>query len=291
MESSPRVSFKSVSREYIRAAFYVSIAAMAIVVDLRTAFFSGPRQAAEDFYEPIFSVVDLPLRIVGSATSYLASKRQLILENERLRKDNLIDYVADQRQKAQASRLKNLEKLLSLKEQSPENTVVGSITFISPDPFKKTVGIDVGEADGVMPGAAVVDSGGLVGQVQRSFSEHSFVKLITDRDFSVSTQNLRTGYRALVTGLGREDRLALRFVPNTTDLEIGDVFVTSGLDGVYPYGIPVGKLDAINKDAPPPFVEARLLPISDPSARMELVIFKGSPSGDHLFGSSTEESR
>jgi rod shape-determining protein MreC len=127
--------------------------------------------------------------------------------------------------------------------------------------------------------------------VQRSFSEHSFVKLITDRDFSVSTQNLRTGYRALVTGLGREDRLALRFVPNTTDLEIGDVFVTSGLDGVYPYGIPVGKLDGINKDAPPPFVEAKLLPISDPSARMELVIFTGVVSGDRLFGTSTEESR
>lgn len=291
MEFSPRVSFKSVSREYIRAAFYVSIATMAVVIDVRTSFFSGPRQAAEDFYKPIFSVIDLPLRMVGSATSYLASKRQLIRENERLRKDNLVDYVADQRQKAQASRLKNLEKLLSLKEQSPENTVVGSITFISPDPFKKTVGIDVGETDGVMPGAAVVDSGGLVGQVQRSFSEHSFVKLITDRDFSISTQNLRTGYRALVTGLGREDRLALRFVPNTADLEIGDVFVTSGLDGVYPYGIPVGRLDVINRDAPPPFVEAKLVPISDPSARMEFVVFTGAASGDRLFGLSTEEPR
>ena len=285
MESSPRVSFKSISREYISAAFYVSVAVVSIVIDLRTSFFSLPRQAAQDFYEPLFSVIDLPIRIAGSATSYLSSKRQLILENERLRKDNLVGYVADQRQKAQVSRLKDLEELLSLKEKSPENVVVGSITFISPDPFQKTVGIDVGETDGVTAGAAAVDPGGLVGQVQRSFPRHSYVKLITDRDFSVSTLNLRTGYRAIVAGSGREDRLVLRFVPNTTDLAVGDVFVTSGLDGVFPIGIPVAKLGAIDRDAPPPFVEAELYPMSDPSARMELVIFTGPVSGDEVYGS------
>ncbi len=289
MESSSGISFKSISREYIRAALYIFIAVTAVVLDLRTTFFSAPRQAAENFYEPIFSIIDLPVRIVSSATSYMTSKRHLIVENERLRKDNLIGYVAGQRQRAQAYRVKNLEKLLLLKEENPENIVVGSITFISPDPFQKTVGLDVGETDGVQPGAAVVDSGGLVGQVQRSLSRHSYVKLITDRDFSVSTQNLRTGYRAVVAGMGREDQLALRFVPNTTDLAIGDVFVTSGLDGIFPFGIPVAKLDSIDREAPPPFAEAVLKPLAEPSAGMELIVFVGLIEGQRFFGSTPEE--
>jgi rod shape-determining protein MreC len=289
MESSPRVSFKSISREYIRAAFYVFLAAVAIFIDLRTSFFSAPRQAAERFYEPIFSVIDLPMEMFSSATSYLTAKRHLILENERLREDNLVGHIAGQRQRAQAFRVKNLEKLLLLKEENPENIIVGSITFISPDPFQKTVGLDVGETDGVQPGAAVVDSGGLVGQVQRSLSRHSYVKLITDRDFSVSTQNLRTGYRAVVAGMGREDQLALRFVPNTTDLAVGDVFVTSGLDGVFPFGIPVARLDSIDREAPPPFAEAVLKPLADPSAGMELIVFVGLIEGQRFFGSTPEE--
>jgi rod shape-determining protein MreC len=88
-----------------------------------------------------------------------------------------------------------------------------------------------------------------VGQVTRVLPLASEVTLITDKNQAVPVQNLRTGARSVLFGVGRDDTLELRFMPVNADIQVGDTLVTSGIDGIYPAGFPVATVAAVDRSA------------------------------------------
>jgi len=113
----------------------------------------------------------------------------------------------------------------------------------------------------VRPGQPVVDNRGVVGQVTRVYPWLSEVTLITDKGQFVPVQNVRNGLRAVIGGTGSDGTLELRFVPLQADYQNGDELVTSGIDGVYPPGLPVAQVTQVERSAMQLFARITCIPL------------------------------
>jgi hypothetical protein len=112
----------------------------------------------------------------------------------------------------------------------------------------------------------------VVGQVTRVFPLQAEVTLLTDRDLAIPVQVLRTGLRSVIYGTPKGDALDLRFVPTSSDLVAGDELVTSGLDGVYPPGLPVAKVVRVDKLADTAFARVTCAPIAAVRGAREMLV-------------------
>jgi rod shape-determining protein MreC len=132
------------------------------------------------------------------------------------------------------------------------------------DPTRQRLMLNAGTRAGVRRGQAVIDAGGLVGQVIEATPTTAVVLLLTDPDHAVPVVVARTGVRLIVYGAGRSDVLELRNVPLSSDVRAGDVLITSGLGGRFPPGFPVGTIAALRPD------ESRAFLLGDVEAAAQL---------------------
>jgi rod shape-determining protein MreC len=123
----------------------------------------------------------------------------------------------------------------------------------------------------------VIDDSGIVGQVTRVYPWTSEVTLITDKNHSVPVQVLRNGLRTVVFGSGDTSELALRYMPVSSDIQNGDVLVTSGIDGTYPPGLPVARVIHVERDPAYPFARILCSPIAGVEKRRQLLILSTIP--------------
>jgi rod shape-determining protein MreC len=123
----------------------------------------------------------------------------------------------------------------------------------------------------------VMDDAGIVGQITRVYPWLSEVTLITEKDHVVPVQVLRNGLRTIIFGAGDTSQLVLRYMPISSDIQEGDVLVTSGIDGIYPAGIPVAKVTKIERDAAYPFARITCLPIGGVDKHRLLLILSNPP--------------
>ena len=160
---------------------------------------------------------------------------------------------------AQAQRLQQVEQLsqenahlrqlLELRAQVAGPAKAVQVLYDTSDPYTQRVVVDRGLMAGIVPGSAVIDTAGVVGQVTRVYPLVSEVTLLTDRAQSIPVMNARTGSRYVAHGdpqtLGGS--LDLKFVPAGADMQKGDLLTTSGIDGVYPAGLHVGRIARIDR--------------------------------------------
>jgi rod shape-determining protein MreC len=150
---------------------------------------------------------------------------QLTLENERLR------------------------KLLELRERVNTHSQAAEVLYDAADPYTRKVVIDKGLAQGIQAGSPVIDESGVLGQVTRVYPLVSEVTLLTDREQAIPVLNARTGARSVAYGdpSSQGGALELRFMAGNADVKPGDVLTTSGVDGVYPPGLPVARVAKVER--------------------------------------------
>ena len=185
---------------------------------------------------------------------------------------------------AQAQRLQQVEhlaqenaqlrELLDLREQFAGSTKAVEVLYNTADPYSDRLVVDRGLVAGLVQGAAVIDVGGVVGQVTRVYPLVSEVTLLTDRDQSIPVLNARTGTRHVVIGNPNNQggALELKFVPAGTDIKSGDLLTTSGIDGVYPAGLHVGQVSYIDRRVDSSFARVLATPAAKPRGRHLLVL-------------------
>ena len=117
---------------------------------------------------------------------------------------------------------------------------------------------------GVKAGSPVMDEAGVLGQVTRVYPALSEVTLLIDRDQVIPVLNTRSGVRGLAHGEPTVGNgvLDLRFMPASADVVADDLFTTSGMDGVYPPGLPVAKVLSVEKRSDSPFLRIRMAPLA-----------------------------
>lgn len=151
-----------------------------------------------------------------------------------------------QRERALAGESRELRRLLGLRDQSAMPTRAAEVVGASPTVDIRTVTINLGSADGVAADMAVVAPAGAVGRIVVASRHAAMVQLIVDRNAAVAVMIDRTRVQAIAMGTG-ERLLRLDYVPASADLAVGDVVVTSGIDGIYPAGFTVGQVETIER--------------------------------------------
>jgi rod shape-determining protein MreC len=136
--------------------------------------------------------------------------------------------------------------------------------------------LDAGSRDGVHVGQAVIDAGGLMGQIIETTPSHATVLLLTDPDHAVPVVVARNGVRLIVYGRG--DHLELSDVPLNTDVKQGDVIVSSGLGGRFPAGFPVGTVTGLRADDSRAFLVGELKPAAQLDRGRDVLLLRSAPS-------------
>jgi rod shape-determining protein MreC len=154
-----------------------------------------------------------------------------------------------QRYEAAQAEAGQLRRLIGAAERLPVKSMPAEILYNGRDPYSRKVVIDKGSQSGVRAGSPVVDEAGVIGQVTRAHALAAEVTLLTDKDQAIPVQVVRNGLRAVAFGAGASGMLELRFMASNAEIQNGDRLVTSGIDGTYPPGIPVGTVARIERDA------------------------------------------
>lgn len=140
-----------------------------------------------------------------------------------------------------------LRQLLALRERLRVEVKPAQVLYDAADPYTRKVVIDIGLAQSVSLGSPVLDALGVVGQVTRVYPTVSEVTLLTDRDQAIPVLNTRTGARGIAFGDTASGALELRYVAANADVLAGDLLTTSGVDGVYPPGLHVARVDKVER--------------------------------------------
>jgi len=153
---------------------------------------------------------------------------------------------------------RDLRQLLQLRERLNTPAMAAEVLYEAADPFTRKMILDKGALQGVITSSPVMDEQGILGQVTRVHPLVSEITLVTDREHSIPVLNTRTGARGVAFGESQgAPLLELRYMATNADIEVGDMLTTSGVDGVYPPGIPVAKVVKIERRADSVF--ARIL--------------------------------
>lgn len=220
-----------------------------IFFDHKSQLFHRFRQKLEVVSLPIFYSVDLPVRGVESVVSNVRTRESLIEENTKLHAQNALLKSQIQKMIALETDNKALMALLQSSIHAGGSKVLeAGVIAVSEAPFQYQIVIDKGESDQVYQGQPVLDQFGVVGQVIEAGPEVSRVMLITDGKSALPVEDARSQARAIAEGRPESGVLSLKDVPQTVDFKEGDLLVTSGLGGRFPYGYPVAKIVSVEQD-------------------------------------------
>lgn len=161
---------------------------------------------------------------------------------------------------AQAKELKELHLLQRLQAHGIEASTTAQIISNSKDPLADKLIINRGSHHNLQVGDAVIDQNGLIGQITQVQPFSSELTLLTHSQMVIPVMVARTGVRSLLYGNGNE--VSLRYFPVDADLQKDDVLVTSGLDSVYPVGVPVAKVTAVQRASGTPYYRTTVLPLA-----------------------------
>lgn len=198
---------------------------------------------------PLQIMVDRPMQFFDWLGTSIANQQEVLGENARLRARQLLLEAKLQRLLALERENEQLRELLSSSSHLSGKTLVAQLLAVDNDPLSQRVTLDKGSHDGVFIGQPVLDAYGVMGQIVDVAPFTSQAMLISDSLSAIPVQNNRNGMRSAVAGRGYADQLTLLNVSITADVAVGDVLVTSGLGGRFPFGYPVGEIVSIQQNS------------------------------------------
>ena len=260
----------------LRLLAYLALAIALIIFDHRGGWLSQVRSQAELATQPLWWLAGLPGRLGTRMQDDAATHAHLTDENRNLRNELLIANARLTRLQTATIDNAQLRALLGVAESRGLDVQLAPILNIDLDPTRQRLVLDAGSSDGVLLGQAVIDAGGLMGQIIETTPSHATVLLLTDPDHAVPVVVARNGVRLIVYGRG--DHLELPDVPMNTDVKVGDVIVTSGLGRRFPAGFPVGTVTALKPDDSRAFLIGELKPAAQLDRGRDVLLLRSAPA-------------
>lgn len=247
----------------LRLFFAVILSASLMLADSRLGAFANVRYLLNSLVAPIQYAADLPRTMFNDFYSLFSTRDQLLSSNQNLKREVmtlksdliLLDQYREENQR--------LRKLLGSEFVRDEKKVVTEVMAVDTSPYRHQVVIDKGRTDGVYEGQPVINEKGIVGQVTFVAAHNSRVLLLIDPNNAIPVQNIRNDIRVIASGNGQSDEIQLEHIPTSTDIDVGDMLVTSGLGGVYPEGYPVAYITDVDKDTRREFASIKAKPVVD----------------------------
>jgi rod shape-determining protein MreC len=286
MEYSPPPLFKQGAPARVKVTVFAFIAVVLLFVDARFHALAAVRQVAATVLYPLQMAALMPRDALSSMGDYFSSLSSLQKEVRDLKSQQVATAQALQQAQLQMAENAQLRRLMGAREHLPVKSIMSEILYDARDPSTRRIVLDRGSRAGVQLGLPVIDNAGVVGQVTRVFPFTSEVTLLTDKEQAIPVQVLRSGLRSVAYGRGQANLLDLRFVAPNADVQVGDVLVTSGLDGVYPAGLAVARVIQVENVAAGAFGRVVCQPLAGIDRNRQLLIVM---SQEHLPPRPSEE--
>ncbi|HEX4598590.1 MAG TPA: rod shape-determining protein MreC [Burkholderiaceae bacterium] len=274
MEYGPPPLFNQGVSARARLGFFSFLAVVLIVIDARVNALETIRVGLGVMLYPLQQALLWPRDALMHGGRYVTTVGSLTRENEQLREgatERAAVLLQDEQLRLENERLRQLQ---GLRERTTAKTQTVQILYEPRDRFTHKLVIDRGSSDGLRAGNPVIDEHGVVGQVTRVFPLVSEVTVLTERDQSIPVQVVRNGLRCIAFGGAEPGTLELRFLAANADVVSGDAVVTSGLDGLYPAGLPVGTIARVERDVKDQFARVVVHPAGGIDANAVLVVLQ-----------------
>jgi rod shape-determining protein MreC len=263
IDRTPPPFFRQGYSALTKLIFFTALAVFLMVADTRFQAIATFRAAIAAPMAYVQRALLVPIDLVLGGSEYLQGLQKALTNEDAARKQLAQQAEAALSAERLANENRQLRGLLDLKPALTVKSVAAEVMYEAADPFSRKFYIDRGLVQGISLGAPVITEGGVIGQVTRVYPASSEVTLLTDRDAAIPLLNTRTQLRAAAFGGVRQgSALELRFVADKTDVQVGDVMHTSGVDGVYPPGLPVAKVTLVERQADGGFTKVELAPLA-----------------------------
>ena len=266
----------------LRLLAYLVLSVVLILLDHRGDWLAQVRGHASVAMQPVWWLAGLPSRLGEGLRDDAATRARLAEENRQLRNELLLGAARQARLQVEAEENARLRGLLGAAERGGLDVQLAPILDVDLDPTRQRLMLNAGTGTGagVRRGQAVIDAGGLVGQVIEATPTTAVVLLLTDPDHAVPVAVARTGVRLIAYGTGRSDLLELRNVPLSSDVRAGDVLITSGLGGRFPPGFPVGTIAALGPDDSRAFLVGDVRTAARLDRGRDVLLLRGTGAAD-----------
>ncbi|MEA3109935.1 MAG: rod shape-determining protein MreC [Gammaproteobacteria bacterium] len=244
----------------LRCVLYCLLALGLIIFDKRYDHLGDIRRFLSVVAYPVQIAVASPFQGWDWFRESVSSRETLRADKARLEAELRLANFRLQRYEALEAESQRLRALRENTAGVANRFIVGNIMNLDIDAFRERVLVDKGARDGVFAGQAVLDAGGVFGQVARVGELTSEVILVSDGAHAIPVQVNRNGLRTIAVGTGDMTRLKLPYLSTSADVIAGDLLVTSGLGGGFPAGYPVGTITEVKRDPGQSLAEIEVRP-------------------------------
>ena len=273
LDRTPPPFFRQGPSALTKLTFCSALAVFLMVADSRFKLTQPMRTMVATVLHPVERVLRMPIDVWSGVGDYASGLQHAVSAEAQAR-------AALARQSERAARVEQLQAennrlraLLGLRAALTVQSQSAEILYEASDPFSRKVVIDRGTSHGVALASPVVNEAGVLGQVTRVYPLYSEVTLLTDKDAAIPVLDARNQLRSAAfgsAGIGME----LRFMAANADVQVGDLLQTSGVDGVYPPGLPVARITAVDRKVDTGFAKVMLAPTASPDGVRHVLVLE-----------------
>ena len=256
---------------------YAIISVVLMFYDQRGTWLEKMRYGLQATIYPLQLAVNSPSAAWRWMQESFATRESLQQEVDALRNQLRDQQLMTLRQAALESENGTLRGLNAALPEVIEKRLVGEVINMETSTVRQRLLVNRGGNSGVYRAQPVITGEGVLGQVYRIGPFSSEVILITDSEHALPVQVLRSGVRTIALGTGRSTSLELPYVPQNYDVKVGDVLVTSGLDQVFPFGLPVARVTKVERDPTQPLSHIMAVPLAKVESEREVLFIWARP--------------
>ena len=264
LDRTPPPFFKQGPSSLSKLLLFSALSLFLMVADVRFSITQPVRAALSTGLYPVQWLAIQPVRGVRSGSDYLAGLNQANSSSQQAAKKLALQSLRAGQVEQLLLENSRLRNVLGLREQLSASVMAAEVLYDAADPYTRKIIIDKGLLQNLELGSPVLDESGVLGQITRVHPLVSEVTLVIDRDLAIPVLNVRTGARSVAYGdpssAASGGGMELRFMGSNSDVQVGDLLTTSGVDGVYPPGLPVAKVSKIERRAESAFAKIYCTP-------------------------------
>jgi rod shape-determining protein MreC len=245
LDRTPPPFFRQGPSAATKLVFFAALALFLMVADTRMQVAAPLRDGLAIVLLPLQRTAAVPVDLWHGGMRYMQGLDAALQAERQAREALALQSAQVLRAQTLAAENERLRQLLDLEPAMQVRSLAAEVLYEAADPFSRKLIIGRGQAHAVALGAPVINEHGVLGQVTRVYALTSEVTLLADKDAAIPVLNTRTGQRS--AAFGTAGGLELRYLPSNADVAEGDALHTSGVDGVYPPGLPVGRIVRVQR--------------------------------------------
>jgi rod shape-determining protein MreC len=272
LDRTPPPFFRQGPSALSKLIFFSALALFLMVADARFRVVEPVRAGLAIVLLPVQRVLAVPIQMWEGGGDYFQGLNSALQNERRAREQMTLQAEKVARAEQLAGENQRLRALLELKPALTVRSHAAEVMYEAADPYSRKLFIDRGQSQGIALGSPVVNEAGVLGQVTRVYALTSEVTLLADKDAAIPVLNTRTQQRS--AAFGGAAGMELRFASANADVKPGDLLQTSGVDGVYPPGLPVAKVLTVERRVESGFARIALAPTASPDGVRHVLVLE-----------------